>query len=438
MFPRLADKSFVKQKPDKEPHVYSSFINETRRTVLINESASSILGLCDGMHSVEDIISILSDKYKEDSNVVRENVQEFLNPLIQLGDVKDNKVEFSDKIIVRGSSEVYYPDALCWEITDYCPLNCIHCYLPRKNSNVNSRYDIDNILKMIDVMGVYQVQLTGGEALTHPDLEYIVESLISRGIIITISTSGFNFNDDMFRYLVKLNKVQGSLLRVSLDGTKNTHNYIRRNEHAYDNAIEFIRTACSKGIHCQAVTTLMNQSEEELENLTILVKELGMDSIEFGVLIEQGNAKENEILSTWWSSKRYIDFLKELSSKYSSKTFTIRLPKELAEFENHGTEGKNCGAGHRLIRIKSNLDVTPCPMTEFNLGNLHEHTIFEIMSQHSNMFYNFRAPQKEFCSGCEKEDICNKCIAVGYSNKDNVKKCNWFNCVENCLKPFLD
>lgn len=430
MFPQLANNSFVKQKPDKKSHVYSGFKNGMRGTVLINESASSILGLCDGMHSVEDIISILSDKYKEDPNVVEKNVQAFLDIFIKGGTVKDNKVEFSNKSIVRGSSEVYYPDVLCWEITDYCPLNCRHCYLPGKNNNIISRYDIDNILKMIDDIGVYQVQLTGGEPLTHPELEYIVDSLINRGIITVISTSGFYFNDDMFRYLVKLKKVTGSSLRVSLDGTKNTHNYVRRNEHAYDNAIEFIRTACSNGIHCQAVATVINQSEQELENLTILVKELGVNIIEFGVLVEQGNAQKNEMLSTW-SLKKYTDFLEKLNSKYASETFKIKLPKKL-------TESKNCGAGYGLIRIKSNLDVTPCPMTEFNLGNLHKHTIFEIMSQCGNVFHNFKFPQKELCSGCEKEDTCNRCIAQGYSNKDKVKECHWFNYVEDCLKPFLD
>ncbi|HIE5423570.1 TPA: PqqD family protein, partial [Clostridium botulinum] len=70
MYPQLTDNSFVKQTPDKEAHVFSFFINEMRSYVSINESASSILGLCNGMHSIEDIISILSNKYEEDPNVV--------------------------------------------------------------------------------------------------------------------------------------------------------------------------------------------------------------------------------------------------------------------------------------------------------------------------------------------------------------------------------
>lgn len=430
MFPQLTDKSFVKQTPDNKAHVFSFFINGMRRYVCINESASSILGLCNGIHSIENIISILSDKYKEDSNVVEENVQAFLDPFIKDGIVIDNKVEISSKSIIKGSLDVNYPNAICWEITNYCPLNCRHCYLLKKNNSIISKADIESILKIIDDTGVQQVQVTGGEVLTHPELEYIIDSLINRGIITAISTSGFGFTNDMFQYLVKLKEVQGSRLRVSLDGDENTHNYIRRNEYAYDKAIEFIKNALNNGITCQVETSLINQSKQELENLVVLVKKLGVHSIEIGKLADQGNARKNKLESVW-SPKEYVDFLYELNSKYASKTFEIRLPKK-------GKKGKNCGAGYNVIRIKPNFDVTPCTMTEFNLGNLHSNTIFDIMSKCSNTFREFQFPEDKFCSGCEKEDICKYCIAMGYNTKDKVKDCRWFRSVENCLKPFLD
>ncbi|BDB03821.1 PqqD family peptide modification chaperone [Clostridium botulinum] len=430
MFPQLTDKSFVKQTPDNKAHIFSFFIDGIRSYVCINESGSSILGLCDGMHSTEDIISILSDKYKEDSNVVEKNVQAFLDPFIKNGIVRNNKVEILNKSIIKGSLEVNYPSLICWEITNYCPLNCRHCYLPKKNNSIVSKADIKSFLKMIDHIGVHQVQVTGGEALTHPELEYIIDSLINRGIITVISTSGFGFTNDMFKYLVKLKEVQGSMLRVSLDGNKNTHNYIRRNKYSYDNAIEFIKKALNNGIDCQVETCLVNQSKQELENLVLLVKKLGVSSIEIGKLVDQGNAQKNK-LELVWSEKEYADFLNELNSKYASKTFKIRLPeKEVKE--------KNCGAGYNVIRIKPNFDVTPCTMTEFNLGNLHTNTIFDIMSKCGNVFREIQCPENKLCSGCENEDSCKHCIAVGYSTKHKVKDCKWFRSVENCLKPFLD
>ncbi|EIW6615257.1 PqqD family peptide modification chaperone [Clostridium perfringens] len=430
MFPQLIEKSFVKKTPNKT-HIFSFFIDGYRRYVGINESASSILELCDGSHTIEDIIFILSNKYKENSKIVEENVKTFLKDFINSGIIIDQKKEKNDdERIIKGSSEVYYPNAICWEITNYCPLNCRHCYLPNKNNCMNSKEDIDSILKMIDYMGVNQVQITGGEVLTHPELKYIVNKLINKGIITIISTSGFGFDKDMFQYLVNLKKVKGSMLRVSIDGNSDTHNYIRRNNYAYKNALNFIKAAIDNGITCQVETCLINQSKRELEELVCITKELGVNSIEIGYLLEQGNAKENN-LKLKWNPEEYVDFISYLDSKYANEIFKIRLPE-------HESNKKNCGAGYNIIRIKPNFDVTPCTMTEFKMGNLRINTIFDIMHKCNKIFYEIQCPRKSICKDCKKIDDCKNCIAIGYNNKDKVKNCKWFKTIENSIKPLLD
>lgn len=429
MFPQLIDKSFIKQSPDKNSHVFSFFINGARRYFGINESAGSILGLCDGTHSIEEIILILTNKYEEDYNLVRKNVQTFLKPFIENNLVIDNKTD-KPKNIVKGSFEIFYPDSICWEITDYCPLNCIHCYLPKKNNIIISKNEIDRILEIIDSIGIQQVQITGGEALTHPELEYIIDNLIDRGIITHISTSGFSFNTNIFKYLTRLKEVQGSQLRISLDGFKNIHNSIRQNESSYDNAIEFIKKIIDIRIPCQIETTVIDQSKKAIEDFVIFIKGLGVNSIEISKLSVQGNALKNN-LTFQWDSKDFDDFLYELDSKYSSKTFRIRVPK-------NDEKSKNCGAGYRIIRIRPNFDVTPCPVTEFNLGNLHENTLNQIMTTSGHIFSELECPKGKFCNKCEKEYNCKFCTAIGYSNKDKVKQCRWFECMETYLKPFLD
>lgn len=432
MFPQLTDKSFIKRTPNKEAHVYSFFVNGIRSYICINESASSILALCDGMHSIEDIISILSDKYKEDCQVVEEYVKDFLEPFIKDSFIIDNKVDNIDKRIIRGSLEVNYPSAICWEITNCCPLDCRHCYLTEKNNKIISLDDINSVLKIIDYTGVHQVQITGGEALTHPNLEYIINNLINRGLVTIVSTSGFKFKDNMFDYLKRLKEVRGSMLRVSLDGNKDTHNYVRRNNYAYDTTIEFLKKALNNGIACQVETSLINQSRKELEGLVAMVKELGVLSIEIGPILDQGNAKKNELKSTW-SVKEYTDFLEEMNAKYASETFKIRLSER-----EENSDSKNCGAGYNIIRIKPNFDVTPCPMLDIKLGNLHNETLFNIMSRSNNVFQQLSCPGNESCSGCEQADTCKNCTAAGYSTKDKVKECCWFKNVENSLKYFLD
>ena len=80
MFLKLKDKSFIKEGPDLDS--YMPYINNTRDSTLLNKSASKILKLCDGTNSLNDIINLLRKEYNEKLDVVKSNVENFLNPLI--------------------------------------------------------------------------------------------------------------------------------------------------------------------------------------------------------------------------------------------------------------------------------------------------------------------------------------------------------------------
>lgn len=422
MFPRLTNKSFVKFTPNNKEHVFSFFINDARGYVCINESGSSILSLCNGIHSIEEITVILSEKYKEAYNIVENNVKEFLDPFIKNGFINDVNEPDLNEDILKGSLEVYYPNSICWEITNYCPLDCRHCYLPEKNKSSMSKTDIDQMFEIIDKAGLHQVQLTGGEALIHPNIEYIIDNLIDRGIITIISTSGFSFNTDTFRYLEKLKQVKGSKLRVSLDGNQYTHNYIRRNDHAYKNTVEFIKEAINHGIDCQVETCILNQSKQELEDFVDEIKKMGVRSIEFGRIYEFGNAKKNK-LETIWTIAECLEMLKGLDNKYASNNFKINLPDIEKEYLK-----KNCGAGYNMIAVKYNFEVIPCNMLELKMGNLHESSLFDIMKKCGTEFQKIQSPNNETCSDCEKADECKNCIAIAYNMKSRGHECRWFHC----------
>lgn len=425
MFLKLKDKSFIKEGPDLDS--YMPYINNTRDSTLLNKSASKILKLCDGTNSLNDIINLLRKEYNEKLDIVKSNVENFLNPLISCGLIEKLNQKTPSNI-KRGSSSIYYPDVIIWEITNFCPLRCRHCYLAKKNNQIVSKDNIDKILKIIDYIGVCQVQLTGGEALTHPLLGYIIDKLINKGIVISISTSGMILEEKVFNHIKKINQVKGSFIRISLDGNKQTHNYIRQNESSYDNAIKFIKRAINNNIPCQVGTTIINQSKDEIEQLVKLSKKLGVSLIEIGMLCIQGDAKKNN-LNSFINTKELNTFLKELHNKYSDNKFTVKVPISLNQ--------RNCGAGHKLIRIRPNMDITPCPMLDFIIGNLNSQNISEIMSKYGKIFHDFYSPQPDICLDCNKKDDCNGCSAHALTLKDEIKNCSWCEKQQKNLQSFF-
>lgn len=425
MFLKLCEKSFVKCTPDS--YSYSFFKEGIRNSLQINQSAYDILCCCDGQHNMEDTVLHLCKKYNSDKNTVKNNVENFLNPLI------DSKlVEFSSSKsligIKKGNIEFCLPDVIIWEITNFCPLDCKHCYLENKNQSMITKKDIDKILKVVDESGVFQVQITGGEALTHPRFGNIVSNLIDRGIIVSVSTSGMILNDNILESLCKLKKVAGSYVRVSLDGNEKMHNFVRNNFASYKNAVKFIQEMVKNGVECQISTIISNQSESEIEELVCFSKKLGVSLVEIGLVINTGNALKNNFVSNMEVSK-YSMFLKSLSLKYSDENFTVKLPCDESQ--------KNCGAGSKIITISPNMDVKPCPTNNLVLGNLQEQPIEEIMINSGKNLCGLVAPCDEFCVDCKNKDICKNCISQGLAQKDSVKYCNWYENQKDILSKFL-
>lgn len=426
MYPKLVDRAYIKLTPEKEKNILSFVVNNSRNYLCVNETAARILELCNGKNSIENISSELVEVYDEKYEIVKKYIMDFLEPLVEAGIIKNNKENnFTEKSnIVKGSRNVYYPNALCLEVTDYCPLNCRHCYLDKKNFNIISKEHLEEVLKIIDATGIIQVQITGGEALTYPYLEELIDNLINRNIVTVISTSAFGYNEKILKFLEKIKKVNGSMLRISLDGMKETHNYIRNNERAYDEAIKFLKENVKRGVSCQIETSLIDQTHEEIDELISRVKELGACSIEIGKLYEQGNARKNN-LQLVWSKEEHLAFLEEMGKKHNNEHFFVKTEAE--------RKIKNCGAGYEVVRITSSLDITPCPMMEFKMGNLKQEKYYDIIAKYNEIFKTIEAPCRKLCGECDNFESCQSCMAIGYNTKELKKDCCWFNTYKDAL-----
>lgn len=432
MYLKLKDKSFIKKRPDT--YLFSPYKDGIRDSVEINKTALDILDFCDGTNTIDYIVGKLKNKYNEKEEVVKENVEEFLLPLIDSGLIDNsNQPEnnnFKSKMM-RGSRKIFYPDIIIWEVTDFCPLNCKHCYLGNKSGSIFSKNDIDKVLEIIDKSGVYQVQLTGGEALSHPNIDYIIENLVQRGIIICVSTSGFILNDKILNSLLKLKSVYKSFVKVSLDGNESTHNYIRQNEDSYKRALNFIKTLSEHGVECQIGTTIVNQTKDELENLTDIVKKNGASLIEFGLLSNQGNAKANN-LTSFLNSEELFEFLQELNSKFTDDKFIVKVPIEKI------TAMKNCGAGYKLVVVKANKDISICPISEFSVGNIDNCSIEDIMLKCGDKFSKLDAPNEKLCGDCKNRIECGGCTSRALILKNTVEKCKWFESQSEIFTAFFN
>ena len=397
---------------------YLSFIVEKTKGILqVNNSGYEILSLCNEQYTKKSIIEELEKKYPNDD--LESMVSEFLEPFIQEGIIHlDENYRNIESIKCFGSRNYYSPYIIMLELTNYCPLDCMHCYLGKKENSYVSKKDLQMILKDIADLGVHYVQLTGGEVLTYPHLEYAIDYLIKNHIQVNISTSGIICNDEVLRILSKI-KETGGFIKVSLDGLKHTHDLIRQNNKSFSNAISLLRQASNLGIKTQVATCIVNQNQTELYNLTKLIKNIGVSEQVFERVYLQGNANSND-LQSGYTHNDFTKLLVYLADEFSDEEFTIST--ENTEY----AEGDNCGAGYKMYKISYNLEVTPCITMNHSLGNLNKQPFKEIIKENYEGYKNLQMPCQKICGNCEMLDECEGCISKMSQYKNRVKFCRWY------------
>ena len=127
-----------------------------------------------------------------------------------------NQYEFKKKAIVLHS----YPTCVDIEVTNRCPLYCIHC--PRSYCDVN-KIDMElgllSVEKFLEIIGklrpVRRITLQGlGEPLLNPDIFKMIEFAHKQNFFVSFSTSASFYNTEIE---VGLRKYPPDLLNFSVD-----------------------------------------------------------------------------------------------------------------------------------------------------------------------------------------------------------------------------
>ncbi len=132
-------------------------------------------------------------------------------------------------------------------VTDRCNLMCKYCCNPYSVGDKEHGYEMnleemnDAFLKL-DMLGIQRINISGGEPLLREDIADIIKAALARKFAVSLTTNGIL----VARYLDILSKL--SLLTISLDGTKETHDYAR-GEGSFHLAFNALELSRAKGIN---------------------------------------------------------------------------------------------------------------------------------------------------------------------------------------------
>lgn len=393
--------------------IYQFKDNKLNNVIEVNESAAEIIKLANGNLSLDNLLKLIKKRNHIQDDKIMYQIRNYINYLID-----DNILQLtSEKKIsepVFGNSNLIIPTQIIIEVTKQCQLKCIHCFnfSGEKLNNEMSSNELINILKKFSELGTFQILLTGGEPLLKDNIMDIIDFCCNNFYSVIIGTNAVAINDNFINNIKKYNNIS---FTISVDGLEQTHDFFRGTKGCYSKTMKNITKLIKNNFSVYVSYTLNEHNYKEVNEIAKKVKDMGCSGINLGYILNKGRAKSN--LVPIISTNDYLKVMNEVFNKFNDDTFDAKnescdtgqddMLLESIPYEN------KCGAGYRVLSIKSDGSVYPCPTCEdIKLGNIKLNSIEKVLSSDIVMkMLNIVTPCKKICGNCEQLPLCKNCIS---------------------------
>jgi MoaA/NifB/PqqE/SkfB family radical SAM enzyme len=191
----------------------------------------------------------------------------------------------------------YGPRRLSIELTNICNLHCSYCLrdedaLYHTPANFLAPEFLANLINQArEVMGLTNLEFTGGEPTLHPQFAQMIEIAEANGLRVSFVTNGWHFD----RIWPTLLAHRDSITHVgfSLDGvTREAHDYWR-GEGSFVRVVRAFSRCHASGIPFAIKVGLRRDTVPHLEQIAIFAARMGATWLSFGHVMPTSNAVED-------------------------------------------------------------------------------------------------------------------------------------------------
>jgi sulfatase maturation enzyme AslB (radical SAM superfamily) len=264
--------------------------NEIKNS-FINIDASRIVNEINGKRNLQQVIENLALRYNENYTELKDTIIKFINENNYLFTIN----KFSNVNEPVGNWDIQVPIHISVELTDYCNLKCKHCYnnCSSDNSNFVDKKELLSVLHELKNLGLSSIELTGGEPLSHPDFNEIVEYSLNLFNLVVIISNGTLLDQKKIQLFKRhKNKLK---LQISLNGSNESFvDSFCDVKGSFEKVKNTLKQFNNENIDCVVAITITPQNISDVFNIISLVKSLGIDKWRYSFAIPVGRAKSNE------------------------------------------------------------------------------------------------------------------------------------------------
>ncbi len=290
--------------------------------------------------------------------------------------------------IVRKTWEQNLLFSVLLELTYRCNLSCFYCYNDLElEGRPLDREQYFALFEELASMQVFNLVLSGGEPLAHPDFFTLGARARELGFVVRVKSNGHALRGPLARRL--RDEVDPFLVETSLHGAQaETHDRQTRVPGSFETLVANLRQATELGLRVKINCTLTAWNEAEIESMMQLAGDLGLPLHIDPVVTPRDDGDTSPLHIA--PSREGVEKLLALQTRAGATADETPAGAEArgvtvgrqadALLPAPGPE-KHCGAGSGGLAIDPYGNVYPCVQWRQPVGNLHESTVREIWEQ---------------------------------------------------------
>lgn len=299
------------------------------------------------------------------------------------------------------------------ELTSFCNLKCVHCYLGDSHPAGGLVTDqIYGILDQLSALGTLQVSFTGGEIFSRKDLPAILRHARRNDFSITLLTNNTLLSDSL---IAEFRHTRVRLVKISLYSmVPEVHDAITDKPGSWRLTVGNIERLVANHVPVQLSCPVMKQNLDSFGEVMRWGEKLGIN-VKPDLLLTARADLSRENLDHRLNQGECQKAIATVIA--TDDEYRARMSREYGSNNRRNPDDHLCGVGVSTISISANGDLYPCPVFPLKLGNFSKASIREVWEQSSSLheLRRVRFSDYEVCMKCDSSDYCGICMGKFYS-----------------------
>lgn len=304
---------------------------------------------------------------------------------------------------------------LFWECTTRCNLHCRHCGSDCSVLGREKDMPLEDFLRALDTIPEsrrtmdFTVVLTGGEPLLRPDIDAAGKEIRRRGFGWGMVSNGWFYDGAMHR---KLMDAGMGALTISLDGMKESHDWMRDNSGSFERALRAIGIMSRETrLNSDVVTCVNKRNLAELPAVHDLLSGMGVKGWRLFTIIPIGRAAADPDMHLSGAEMvALMDFIAGKRKEGGPLKVSFSCEGYLGDYEEKVRDTRFfCRAGVNIASVLIDGRICACPNVDrdaFSQGSVYEDDLYEVWKKRFRQFRDRSWAKTEGCSSCKAWKDC--------------------------------